>query len=147
MGRKARRIGEVVLPSTQAHEAYLKARIADLVVAKHSHKAIQAKLKSENLVTTGRKITNVLNELREEWRQKASTNTELLVGQELASLDTLQSRLWPEALEGKVPILDRVMKIMEHRARLLGLYAPTQRRVTGEVAIIKAYMNLDVEQV
>lgn len=45
--------------------------------------------------------------------------------QELATLDRLQHALWPAAIKGKPGAIDRVLRIMERRARLLGLDAAT----------------------
>ncbi len=40
---------------------------------------------------------------------------------ELARLDRLQTAHWPQALGGSADATDRVLKIMDRRARLLGL--------------------------
>lgn len=40
---------------------------------------------------------------------------------ELERLDAMQAALWPQALRGEVQAIDRVLKIMERRARYLGL--------------------------
>lgn len=50
-------------------------------------------------------------------------------------LDRLQRTIWPEALGGNLRAIDRVLRIMDHRARLFGLYAP--------VAIDANINNLD----
>lgn len=43
---------------------------------------------------------------------------------ELDRLDVLLTGLWPKAINGDAPAVDRVLKIMERRASLLGLDAP-----------------------
>lgn len=40
---------------------------------------------------------------------------------ELERLDAMQAALWPKALRGNVTAIDRVLKIMERRAKYLGL--------------------------
>ncbi len=45
---------------------------------------------------------------------------------ELARLDDLLRGIWPDAREGNVQKIDRVLKIMARRAELLGLDAPTR---------------------
>jgi hypothetical protein len=47
-----------------------------------------------------------------------------LVDLELARLDELLLGLWPDARRGNVAKIDRVLKIMQRRAALLGLDAP-----------------------
>jgi len=43
---------------------------------------------------------------------------------ELSRLDGLLAALWPKARQGNLGAVDRVLRIMERRARLLGLDAP-----------------------
>lgn len=129
------------------YRLYLKAYISELIAAKLSQDHILRRLKDEKRSISRGKLVKILDVLREEWRQKASTNSDALVSEELASLDTLQAKLWGKALNGDTAMVDRVIRIMEHRAKLLGLYAPQQKRIVGEVSIIKAYLDLDVEKV
>src|SRR5262249_5396385 len=42
---------------------------------------------------------------------------------ELARLDALHAALWSEALAGDLPTVDRILKLMERRAKILGLDA------------------------
>jgi Homeodomain-like domain len=57
---------------------------------------------------------------------------------ELTRLDRLQMGLWAEAINGDVAAVDRVLRIMEQRAKLLGLYdrAPEQDRPSAEGVVI-----------
>lgn len=45
---------------------------------------------------------------------------------ELSRLDGLMVALWPKARQGDLGAVDRVLRIMERRARLLGLDAPVK---------------------
>lgn len=45
---------------------------------------------------------------------------------ELSRLDGLMVALWPKARRGDLAAVDRVLKIMERRAKLLGLDAPVR---------------------
>jgi hypothetical protein len=60
-------------------------------------------------------------------------------------LDMLQSRLMPLIMSGKTPELkavDRVLRIMDHRAKLFGLYAPATVKVTDwRTEIIELYKS------
>ena len=59
-------------------------------------------------------------------RQAAERTTETavdVVRLELARLDTMLTGLWTQARQGDPPAIDRVLRIMERRARLLGLDA------------------------
>ena len=48
---------------------------------------------------------------------------------ELARLDELWARFYPKALAGQKMALDGCLDIIDKRAKLLGLYAPTQMRL------------------
>lgn len=45
---------------------------------------------------------------------------------ELDRLDKLQLAIWPQATKGHLQAVDRMLKIMDQRAKLLGTYAPTK---------------------
>jgi hypothetical protein len=44
---------------------------------------------------------------------------------ELARLDVLQAALWPRMQKGEVRAINRILRIIDRRCRLLGLYAET----------------------
>lgn len=46
-------------------------------------------------------------------------------------LNRLQRAIWPRALEGDLPAFDRVLRVMERRAKMLGLDMPQRVEVTG----------------
>lgn len=48
---------------------------------------------------------------------------------ELVRLDTIQSGIWSQATSGNHGAIDRVLRIMERRSKLLGLDAPQQLQV------------------
>ena len=52
---------------------------------------------------------------------------------ELDRLDRLQIVYWEKAVKGEYHALDRVLKIMEHRAKYLGLYAPARMQVEATI--------------
>jgi hypothetical protein len=62
-------------------------------------------------------------------QQRATLETEQLREIELMRLDKLQQPYWTRALKGDVDALDRVLKIMERRAKMLGLDAPARHAV------------------
>ena len=51
---------------------------------------------------------------------------------EVARLDRMLWALWKQVIKGDGGAIDRVLRIMERRAKLLGIDAPTRTQVTGE---------------
>ena len=61
---------------------------------------------------------------------------------EIERLDALLLALWPQARQGNHGAIDRVLKVMERRARLLGLDAPTRTDITtGGQRLVIEYVN------
>jgi hypothetical protein len=65
-------------------------------------------------------VQRALTDIQKELDDSAT----LLCAQESDRLDTLQVNVWSQALKGDVKAIDRVLRIMERRARLLGLDKP-----------------------
>ena len=55
---------------------------------------------------------------------------ERYTAEELPKLDALEQALWGKAMEGSGWAVERILQVMDHRARLIGLYAPIQERLT-----------------
>ena len=65
---------------------------------------------------------------------------------EVERLDALLSALWRQAKEGNQGAVDRCIRIMERRAKLLGLDAPTKQDITSGGEKLKAYIGWTPEQ-
>lgn len=59
-----------------------------------------------------------------EAREQIRASGDELRSEELSRLDALLSSLWPQARKGSLGAVDRVIKVMERKAKLLGLDAP-----------------------
>ncbi len=62
---------------------------------------------------------------------------------ELERCDALLAGLWPKAKKGHVASVDKVLKVMERRAKLLGLDAPTKIDIEAEVREFARAMGRD----
>ena len=51
---------------------------------------------------------------------------------EMARLDRMQTALWSKVLQGHEGAIDRVLRIMQRRADLLGLDAPKKQDITSD---------------
>jgi len=72
--------------------------------------------------TAHKAVSTAIATLREENRELALE----LMTLEANRLDAMQMGIWPDAVSGDIPSIHAVLKIMERRAKLLGLDAPTK---------------------
>lgn len=89
--------------------------------------------------TVSRILKAALNRDAERDAQRVEQLREL----ELMRLDTLQTSLWARAIKGDVQAHDRVMKIMDRRAKLVGLDAPQKIERKGTME----HIHLDLAEV
>ena len=54
---------------------------------------------------------------------------------ELARLDELQASVWASAVSGDLNAIDRVLKIMQHRAKLIGLDLTIERTTSTTIVV------------
>lgn len=64
-------------------------------------------------------------------RAQITASSDDLKAQELSRLDGMLLKLYPKAAKGDVQAIDRVIKIGERRAKLLGLDAPVRTALQG----------------
>jgi len=64
-------------------------------------------------------------------RGQVAESSDELLALELSRLDGLLYALWPRAARGELAAVDRVIRIGERRARLLGLDAPARTALQG----------------
>ncbi len=65
---------------------------------------------------------------------------------ELARLDAMQARVWPRAVEGDTRAALTVLKIMDRRAKLLGLDAPVKVDVEHRIPDLTAQYGVDPDE-
>ena len=56
------------------------------------------------------------------------------------------SALWPNVLAGKYGAIERLMQVLERRAKLLGLDAPVKVDIEHRIRAIAAEAGLDPEE-
>lgn len=99
----------------------------------NSAKALKLRLKGLNYREIGREIgvshpqayryvIECLDQIREEMKETA----EQVLMLELERLDGLTSTFYPKAIDGDIDAAGTVLRVMQRRAKLLGLDAPTK---------------------
>lgn len=57
---------------------------------------------------------------------------EQVLGRQLSMLADMRAAMWSAAMDGDSEAITAVLAIMDHEARLLGLYAPVKTAITTE---------------
>lgn len=63
--------------------------------------------------------------------KQASAEAEHVRTMELERLDAMTLALWAQAKQGNQGAIDRLLRVMERRSKLLGLDAPTRQELSG----------------
>jgi transcriptional regulator len=79
-------------------------------------------------------------------RRRTTENVDELRVLENERLDDLLRAVYDVALAGGDKAIDKVLRIMERRARMWGLDAPTQTHVTGDKEIIVRFADSDLAE-
>lgn len=102
-------------------EAALNLRRAGLSYERIGEKLGLGKTMAHKLVQQG----------MEQARQQIVAGADELRAIEVSRLDGMLEKLWPKAAKGDPHSIDRVLKIGERRAKLLGLDAPVRHALQG----------------
>lgn len=96
-------------------------------------------------------VNRDLKRIRDEWAARRDESYSGWVAEELALLDAMQRALLPEVLvKRKAHVADRILGIMNRRARMLGLDKPelhkhtaviTQDLIDAEIARLEAQLT------
>jgi len=86
----------------------------------------------DKLGITKQAAHHLVVEALEETRAKIAESSEQVMQMELDRLDSLWRTVYPQAKQGNLGAIDRSLRIMERRARLLGLDAPAKTDVTSK---------------
>lgn len=108
-----------------------RAEVLNLYKSGMSYTDIATKL-GQNKSMIAKWIQAELLELRDQTELDAQAIRDV----ELQRLDRMMQGLWPSATKGKVASVLGVCKLMERRAKLLGLDAPTKTELTGALIAV-----------
>lgn len=103
-------------PKNRADIEGRRERVAALLLERKSLRQI-ARAVGVSVATAAKDASFV----REEWRERRFTNTDTWMAEELARLDRAMQAIWPDVLKGKTFSIDRMLGIMDRRAKYLGL--------------------------
>jgi hypothetical protein len=111
---------ELRMPARQAEASIKACRAVELVRQGKTYDQIAAAVGFANRGTAHKVVTKALSE-------RLIDGIDDLRHIELARLDALQAALWPRVEKGEVRAVNSVLRIIDRRCRILGLY-PQQDR-------------------
>ena len=65
----------------------------------------------------------------------------------MARLETLLEAIWDAACRGELQAIDRVLRVLDRQAKLLGLDLPRQPEDPPEELPVKAYINFPMDDI
>lgn len=132
--------------TTQAQREARRERVAEMTLHGYTIRQIGASLGvNHSTVVNDQKI------LRAEWAALRTEAHEQLVWIQQARLEQLERKLAPAVEQGDAKAIDQALKVLDRRARLLGLDAPTRHEVQhvtidavdAEIARLEALMEAE----
>jgi outer membrane PBP1 activator LpoA protein len=113
---------------------------AKVPAAARREKALELRVKGRSIRSIAKELkvskSQVQRDLEAELKAAAEDRrkiAELLIDLELTKLDELEQEAWKHIRDGELPAIDRVLRSMERRAKLLGLDKTGEGGDTGSL--------------
>ena len=91
-----------------------------------------------NVSAAYRHVVLALQAIREKTNEAADEVRTL----EITRIDTMIGVLWPRVLKGDYLAMDRVIKLMERRSKMLGLDAPAKSEITSDGVVTINFVDI-----
>ena len=108
-----------------------RAKVAALLLENKSERQIAREL--------GISKTNARNDIghvRAEWQERRMTSIDTWMAEELKRLDVAMAAIWPHVTAGDTWRIDRMLAIMERRAKYLGLDAKVDALPAAQMQVV-----------
>ena len=128
--------------ASKARSVEKRQQALDLRLAGGSYREIGQQIGISH-VQAYRRVDAALSELHKLQMQKAEKLREI----ELERLEKMHEALWPKVRNGDEKAVRALVAVMDRRAKLLGLDAPTRMQVTGElppILVVDELTEVDV---
>ena len=116
-------------------------QVAALLMARRSQREIATALNTP-LTTIHRDI----EALRIEWRNDRMVAADQVISEELQRLAFAERAIMPAVSRADLMAIDRLLRIMERRAKLLGLDAPKRYEITDSIRRMAEEAGLDADE-
>ena len=86
---------------------------------------------AERLNVSGATISRDVKEIEAQWREQTIATLDSAKAKDVERIERLIAGIWERAINGEMQAIDRMLKLLNHRAKLLGLYAPEAHELSG----------------
>ena len=114
--------------SPAAQREQRRSAVAALILAGHSYREIARQLEV-SAATVHRDVMAVMRQ----WRQEYLIDAQQHIQQDLKRVDVAMGAIFDDVRAGKLTAIDRMLRLLDQRAKYLGLYAP--EKIQGELSI------------
>lgn len=122
-------------PNRRKHEVEMEARRRKVAAILLSGVSDQRTI-ADQLGVDRSTISRDIKAIEKQWQESAVQDIAAAKGKDLQRTERLIQALWQDAIKGKWLATDRVISLMQHRAKLLGLEAPQKREDTHRIEIL-----------
>lgn len=91
-------------------------------------------------------IQRDIKAIRSEWQEHRLAAMDQALAEDLERLGIAEKAIWPAVIKGDLLAIDRLLRIMERRAKLLGLDAPKRIDITDRIRRLAEEAGLDPEE-
>ena len=130
MGRSETRSTTLEVNAIHANIEARRKRVSELILQRKSINDICKIIASEGFPAGVQAISRDIMAVRKKWADQYVDIKEVIL-EDLATLSDAQEILWEHVVTAKPWAFDKLLNILDHRAKLLGLYAPTRQEHTG----------------
>jgi DNA-binding CsgD family transcriptional regulator len=120
--------GRAGRPVTNAETARIAERRAEVAGMLLDHRTYREM--AELLYCSAATITEDVKSIREAWRERYLSHYHEHAALELAKIDQVERKLWPQIDDGKLAAIETWIKLSRRRAQLLGLDKPERVEAT-----------------
>lgn len=102
---------------------------------------------AESVGVSNATISRDIKAIEAQWKVQASEDIAAARGQDLQRLERLIAGTWDDARKGHLGAIDRVVKLLERRAKMLGYDAPERMALFGDLTQRVELVGADPESI
>src|SRR5437660_1415747 len=98
------------------------------------------------IVVSLRTIAYDLTAVERIWREELAETVQAEKALDLARIERMIQALWPDVEKGRLPAIDRLVKLLDRKAAMLGYDAPKVIDITGQIREEARRFGLDADE-